>query len=519
VPERIPGGLPIELYRSGKSRYVFDPEGVVFIEVDPLSFSLLEILKKRFRPLREIEPLFPRHPPQDVRSSYAEIRKLLGRGYLRAKPFKRQRRFSRSEFVDALSRRMAGLTVNITTRCNLACSYCIYGGSYGRYRELPQTSMSWETAKRAMDFLAEHSPLSKTIQLDFFGGEPLLAFDQIRKSVEYLQRRLGRRRTKLLITISSNGTVLTDPILDFLRRNNVYLQFSIDGSREIHDRKRRFRSNRRGSYARIIRNLERIHDADPEYFIKHLRIKCVVPLDTLALPESSLMSHPLLRLLDLKNAVSYLIKETHYSTGEDEDYLKEIRKLELKLLAQPRVRTLDELQASLRPREQLFFHETLAEFVEIQALNKFYFGKSRSIPFTKSCMMGYAEAAVEPNGDILICHKATSFVIGNVNEGRWDFDRIVDLERRMRSFEPECAACFVRRFCDLCFEKLDGARWESSRRSFCRFQRKRYTLIFGTMLRILDRNPDLWADLDALVTRRIKEKVEEMKTKEGKGPA
>ena len=108
-------------------------------------------------------------------------------------------------------------------------------------------------------------------------------------------------------------------------------------------------------------------------------------------------------------------------------------------------------------------------------------------------------------------------MIGNVNEGRWDFDRIMDLEGRMRGFEAECARCFVRRFCDLCFEKLDGARWESSRRSFCRFQRKRYGLVFRTMLKILDRNPELWTDLDALVTRRIKDKVEEAKA--GKRPA
>ena len=250
-----------------------------------------------------------------------------------------------------------------------------------------------------------------------------------------------------------------------------------------------------------------------------MRIKCVVPLDTLALPEKALMDHPLLRLLDRKNAISCLIKETHYSAGEDVDYLEEIKRLGAKLLASPRVRTLDELTKRLRPREQLFFHETLAEFADVQAMNKVYFGKSRSVPFTKSCMMGYAEAAVEPDGGIVVCHKATSFVIGNVNEGRWDFDRIMDLESRMRAFEEECAECFVRRFCDLCYEKLDGARWESSRRSFCRFQRKRYTLVFGTMLRILDRNPDLWDDLDALVARRIEEKIEEIKAKEGKRPS
>lgn len=505
-------GLPLELYRAGKSRFVFDPENVVFLEVDPLTFSILGILRKRFRPLREIAPLFPRHSREDIRASYAEILKLRHRGYLRARQFKRERRFSRTEFVDALTKRMAGLTVNITTRCNLACSYCIYGGAYGRYRKLPQTAMSWETAKNAMDFLADHSPQSKRIQLDFFGGEPLLAFEMIQKSVDHLLTRLGRRKTELLVAISSNGTVLTGPILDFLRRNKVYLQYSVDGSRDIHDRKRRFRSNGAGSYDRILRNLERVHAADPEYFAKHMRIKCVVPLDTLALPEKALLGHPLLRLLDQKNAVSYLIKETHYSSGEDADFLEEIKKLGAKLLAAPRVRTLDELIARLRPREQLFFHETLAEFADVQAVNKFYFGKSKSIPFTKSCMIGYAEAAVEPSGDILICHKATSFVIGNVNEGRWDFDKIMDLERRMSGFEAECAACFVRRFCDLCYEKLDGARWESSRRSFCRFQRQKYALIFRTMLRILDRNPELWTDFDALVTRRIREKIEASKT-------
>src|SRR5512140_3579859 len=100
--------------------------------------------------------------------------------------------------------------------------------------------MRWDTAKNMLDFLVAHSRKSKRVRLDFFGGEPLLAFGLIRRSVEYAKSHIGPDGPETNVTIASNGTILSEEILEFLVEHKVYLQFSIDGEKEVHDRERRF---------------------------------------------------------------------------------------------------------------------------------------------------------------------------------------------------------------------------------------------------------------------------------------
>ena len=503
--------LPVEVFPARKNHYVFDAGKVVFLEVDEITSTILSLLRERNLPLGELIRLLPRFSKTDIREALREIHRLQEKGYLRPVTFEREMRFSRAEFEEALSRRMSGLSVNITTRCNLGCSYCIYGGSYSRYRKLTKTTMSWPTAKNMLDFLIERSRVSDRIQLDFFGGEPLLAFKLMDRCVDYLKAGVAARGTQILVTIASNGTILTDDILRFLRAHDVYLQFSIDGDREVHDRKRRYKSSGRGSYERVVRNLERIHEFDPSYFEKHMRIKSVITLDTLDLDDEKFFDHPLLCALNDKGQVSIVFKETHYRDGEDSDYFEHLGRIRRKLLARRRVRTLDELLSRLNPRECVFFHSEFGDFLDVQAVNAFYLASSTAVPFRKGCLMGCENAIVEPDGKILVCHKATSFVIGNVNEGGWDFDTIWEIYRGLHRDWPECASCFVQRFCDLCFEKLDGGGVAASRRSFCDFTRKKYRIVFDTMLRVLEQNPALWGDFRAIVSRNIKERIEEFR--------
>lgn len=502
--------LPVEFFATERNQYFFDAGKVVFLKVDEVTSSLLGILKQQDLPLNDLIAMFPRFAKADIRTSYKEIRKLQEKGYLRPGAFERAMSYTRSKFEDVLNHRMSGLTVNITTRCNLACSYCIYGGSYSRYRKLTETTMSWATAKNMLDFLIEHSGDSGRIGLDFFGGEPFLAFNLMERCVDYLKAGVSARGAEVLVTIASNGTILTDDIFRFLRAQDIYLQYSIDGTRDIHDRKRRYKSTGSGSYDRIIRNLERIYGDDPAYFKDRMRIKSVITLDTLDLDDDRFFGHPLLLALNDNGQVAVIFKETHYLAGEDSEYFIHLARMRRKLLARRHVRTLDELRSQFSPRERVFFNGEFGDFLDVQAVNACYFRSSTAVPFIKGCLTGCESAIVEPDGKILACHKATSFVIGDVNMGGWDLNTIWEIYRSLHKDWPECASCFVQRFCDLCFEKLDGRDMLTSRRNFCDFTRKKFRIIFDTMLRVLDRNPDLWDDFRAIVTHDIKAKIEEM---------
>ncbi|MBI5042612.1 MAG: 4Fe-4S cluster-binding domain-containing protein [Nitrospirae bacterium] len=503
--------LTIELYATEKEYYVFDAKNVIFIEVDPVVFAILGKLREKKLNTDDLFSILPQYSKSEIRDSLREVKKFQRKGYLISSHFNRDSRYDQSYFKHTLSNKLSGFTVYVTTQCNLSCSYCIYGGQYSRYQKLSQTSMTWKTAQNMVDFLITHSGQSEKIRLDFFGGEPLLAFDLIRQTVAYAKSRIGPDGPPIIITIASNGSILNDKILDFLLEHKVLLQFSIDGKIEIHDRDRRFRTINRGSFNLVISNLQKIYNHAPDYFRKCVQVKSVITMETLELEDDNFFNHPLIKILEEEGNLTMLIKEPHYDLERDSDYFDQLHRIGQRLLSLSGVKKLSELLRILNFRQKTFFYHTFNEFTEVQSVNKFYLCDSDNVPFRKGCLMGYQEGAVHPNGDITICHKATSFIIGNVNKGIWHFDKIWNLHSQLYKW-PECQSCFVQRVCDLCYEKLhDGkAAWISTRVNFCKFTRKKYHLIFEYMLRILEKNPKLWIDLEKEVDIKIKDRLKQM---------
>jgi uncharacterized protein len=516
--------LPIELYATEHSYHVFDARKVVFIEVDGDVFALLEVLRDENLGADRLRTALPHLSRYRIRESLRKIHELQENGYLVPTAFRRRSPYERKDFEETLSRRLSGLTVHVTTQCNLACSYCIYGGGYNRHGKLSRTTMPWETARNMVDFLVRNSGESEKLRLDFFGGEPLLAFQLIRRTVEYAKTALGPKGPSLFVTISSNGTILDDEVLDFLLRHDVYLQFSIDGSKGLHDRERRFR-NGRGSHDLVLANLERLHRRAPDYVREFVRIKSVITPESLGEGDAGFLEHPLIRSVAEDGHLSMLVQEPRHDPELDAAYFEAISRMGEMLLEQTGVETLEELTRPLTFRQRHFFHDTFDAFLEVQATNALFFKDPSTIRFTKGCLMGCQEGAVMPNGDIAVCHKATSFVIGNVNEGRWDLGRIGELQTRLYDPWADCASCFASRFCDLCHEKLDGGSTDAAagRNRFCDYTRRKHHLVFRWMLRVLDRNPKLWVDLERVVRGQMKETAkaawEEMKGHDVASPA
>lgn len=504
--------LAIELFATDNQCYVFDANQVVFLDVDERVFAILQQLRDEDLSAAEIISRLDQYSESDLRSGLEEISRLQERGYLLNGQTTRHSPLSRKDFEETLTNRMGGFTVYSTTKCNLACSYCIYGGEYHRHPELSQATMTWETARNMADFLVKHSRKSKEIRLDWFGGEPLLAFDLIKRTVEYLKASTSLEGPAVRITIASNGTVLTDALLDFLLEHKVYLQFSIDGEKAIHDRERRFRNGGNSSYDLILRNLQRVYDRDPNYFQECMSIKCVITMEALSHSDDGFWMHPLINILQQDRNVSLLIQEPHFDVELDKDYFDQLNKLGQKLVRHASIGTLEELTQELNWREQAFFDQTFGQFIEVQGINQLLFG-AKKIGFAKGCLMGIQEGAVLTSGDIVICHKASSFEIGNVNQGDWDFDRIWQWHERLYKGTSECSSCIAARFCELCYEKLDGSDDTSgtSLANYCGYTRHKYHLIFGYMLQVLDRNPNLWADMKVFLQSKVDSKLTKMK--------
>ena len=152
------------------------------------------------------------------------------------------------------SKVVKALCLHVAHTCNLNCSYCF--ASQGKYHG-DRALMSFEVGKRALDFLMENSGSRRNLEVDFFGGEPSLNFDVVKRLVEYARSVEGERGKNFRFTYTTNGMILTDEMIEFLNRECHNVVLSLDGRREVNDRFRRDYAGR-GSYDVIVPNFQRL---------------------------------------------------------------------------------------------------------------------------------------------------------------------------------------------------------------------------------------------------------------------
>ncbi|MBD9009336.1 MAG: thioether cross-link-forming SCIFF peptide maturase [Clostridiales bacterium] len=127
------------------------------------------------------------------------------------------------------------LCLHIAHTCNLNCSYCF--ASQGKYHG-ERALMSFEVGKRALDFLIENSGTRRNLEVDFFGGEPLMNFDVVKKLVEYARSIEKEKNKNFRFTLTTNGVLVDKDVIDFANREMSNVVLSLDGRKEVHDRYR-----------------------------------------------------------------------------------------------------------------------------------------------------------------------------------------------------------------------------------------------------------------------------------------
>lgn len=149
------------------------------------------------------------------------------------------------------------LCLHVAHTCNLNCSYCF--ASQGRY-EGERALMSFEVGKRAMDFLIENSGTRRNLEVDFFGGEPLMNFDVVKRLVAYARSVEKERGKHFRFTLTTNGVLIDDDVIDFANREMSNVVLSLDGRKEVHDRYRvDYAGN--GSWEKIVPKFQKLVQA------------------------------------------------------------------------------------------------------------------------------------------------------------------------------------------------------------------------------------------------------------------
>ena len=178
-----------------------------------------------------------RYPLDDVEEALEDIQELIDLEQLLTKDIYK-------DFVMDFKRRktvVKALCLHIAHDCNLACKYCFAEeGEYHGRRAL----MSYEVGKKALDFLIANSGSREHLEVDFFGGEPLMNWDVVKRLVEYGRSKEAEFHKKFRFTLTTNGVLLNDEVMEFCNREMSNVVLSLDGRPEVNDKMRPFRNGK-----------------------------------------------------------------------------------------------------------------------------------------------------------------------------------------------------------------------------------------------------------------------------------
>ena len=242
----------IHQYQLGGYNIVLDVcSGSVHV-VDQVAYEIIARFESGDREaiLRAMGEKFPELSREDIAECYAQVEGLKAAGKLFAPD-------TFAPMAGQLKQKTAGvvkaLCLHIAHTCNLNCSYCF--ASQGKYHG-ERAIMSYEVGKRALDFLMEHSGTRRNLEVDFFGGEPLMNFQVVKDLVAYARSVEQERGKNFRFTLTTNGVLVDDEVIDWANRECSNVVLSLDGRKEIHDRFRvDYAGN--GSWEKIVPKFQR----------------------------------------------------------------------------------------------------------------------------------------------------------------------------------------------------------------------------------------------------------------------
>lgn len=386
--------------------------------VDDLTYDLLDIIEPPFEtecPEEIINKLSDKYPSEEIASCYAEISELYDEKILFSEDdYEKYAKYSVASPVKAMC-------LNIAHDCQLRCKYCFAStGDFGKGRKL----MSLETGKHAIDFLLENSGDRPNLELDFFGGEPLMNFKVVKQIVEYARSREAEYNKKFRFTITTNGLLLDDEKIDFINKEMSNVVLSIDGRKSVNDYFRVL-PNGQGCYDMILPKYQQLVNGrgDKEYYVRGTFTN---------------------RNKDFSDDVFAL-----YDAGFDQ------------ISIEPVVGEGDEYALTDNDLPEVFKeYERLAERIienekNGKKFNFFHFMLDLdqgpcAIKRLRGCGCGNDYVAITPDGDIFPCHQFVGideYKMGNIDEGTFNQEMKKDFAQAHVYSKPDCRECWAKFYC------------------------------------------------------------------------
>ncbi len=335
--------------------------------------------------------------------------------------FTAQALFTDDDFprIDLSAMYIKALCLNVAHACNMKCGYCFAAqGDFG----LTPSLMDIQTAQQAVEFLLEKSGPVRHLEIDFFGGEPLLVKEMLQELVDYCRQREKETGKHFNFTLTTNALYLDEEMMAWIIKHDISIILSLDGRQKVHDQHRLLRDGQ-GSYDLVLPRIKAMVDKDPiSYFVRGTFTR-----------HNLDFSKDLQHMIDL--GFDYISLEP--AVGPDNGY--SILPEDLPVVLAEYDRVTDLLLARYEQgREVFFFHYNL-DLQKGPCLAKRSTG----------CGAGVEYLVITPQGDIYPCHQFVGqeeFYMGSIKNGELN-GRIRSRFENNQVRDKECARCWARNFC------------------------------------------------------------------------
>lgn len=313
------------------------------------------------------------------------------------------------------------LCLHITHDCNLRCKYCFAEtGDFGHGRKF----MSLETGKAAIDFLMKRSGVIRNLEIDFFGGEPMLNFDVVKKLVEYGRQEEKKYNKNIRFTLTTNGTLLDSDSIKFINEHISNVVLSADGRKNVNDKMRTYVDGS-GTYDTILPNYKKlIKNRESDWYIRGTYTR-----------ENLDFASDVIHFAD--EGFNQISVEPVVLDNDDEFALREE---DLPLLFNEYEKLAIELIERYKNGQEVNFFHFMIDLESGPCLYKRF----------KGCGSGSEYVAVTPEGGIYPCHQFVGFdeyIMGNVHTGEFNREIQDSFSDNNIATINECKSCWAKYYC------------------------------------------------------------------------
>ena len=408
----------IHKFKQGNEYYVLDVNTGSLHIIDKLAYDILDENK-----LENMDDIIKRfnciYDENELREAYDEISLLILNKEL----------YTEDIYEEIAKRSLEGISyikalcLNVAHDCNLKCTYCFAEeGEYKGKRSL----MTYDVGKRAIDFVIKMSGPRKNIEVDLFGGEPLMAFDAVKKIVEYGKTQGKESNKNIRFTLTTNAMLLNDEIIDFIENNIDNIILSIDGRKEVNDRVRK-RADGKGSYDIIMPKIKKMvqkRSDGKQYYAR----------GTFTANN-----------LDFYEDVMHLVGNGFKEISFEPVVLKEGDELSIKQRDVSKIldeydKLTEEMKTRINTEDKFKFYHFAIDIDGGPCIYKRISG----------CGAGHEYVSITPEGDIYPCHQFIGnkkFKMGNIMEQTFDKTIGDEFKEAHVYNKPKCKACWAKFYC------------------------------------------------------------------------